>query len=172
MILEFDFAESLRLRLDEEKQEAYCSLVRAVLEEAESSLPFFQEFGEGEIYISFVADAEMRQLNRDQRQIDRTTDVLSFPLLTLQEGRGKVEELDRNPENGAVSLGDIVVSLDKMQEQAAEYGHSEERELSFLVCHGFFHLMGFDHRDVQEESRMIAQTETVLTKMGYGRKEE
>ena len=84
----------------------------------------------------------MHEMNRDYRGIDRTTDVLSFAL----EDEGKFEDFRE--------LGDIFVSIPKMKAQAKEYGHSEKRELSFLVCHGLLHLLGYDHTRSEEEEKI------------------
>ena len=90
----------------------------------------------------FIDDEKMHEMNRDYRGIDRTTDVLSFAL----EDEGKFEDFRE--------LGDIFVSMPKMKEQAKEYGHSEKRELSFLVCHGLLHLLGYDHTRSEEEEKI------------------
>ena len=74
-----------------------------------------------------------------------------------------------NPENGAIMLGELVVSVEKVREQAKEYGHSEKRELAFLLCHGFLHLMGYDHETPEEEAVMKPLTEKLLAEAGYTR---
>ena len=104
-----------------------------------------------------VADDDyIRGLNRDYRGMDRPTDVLSFP---MEEGADIVAEPDG-------FLGDIVLSLPRAQAQAAEYGHSLLRELSFLTVHGALHLLGYDHMDEGEAAIMFAKQEEILTKMG------
>lgn len=115
-----------------------------------------------EVSISFVDDAEIETLNREHRGIDRPTDVLSFSQL---EG----EELAAPPEGEPRLLGDIVVSLERCQDQALEYGHSFERELAFLIAHGMLHLLGFDHQTPAEESAMMAATEEILGGLGLSR---
>jgi probable rRNA maturation factor len=88
------------------------------------------------------------------RNIDRATDVLSFPLFEYdEEGYIIEDEMEVNPE-GDLLLGDIVISLEKAAEQAEEYGHSEEEEREFLIVHGLLHLFGYDHMNEQDEKEM------------------
>lgn len=93
--------------------------------------------------VIFIDDEEMHAMNKEYRGIDRTTDVLSF---ALEDNDTYVPVIRQ--------LGDIFVSIPKMQEQAKEYGHSEKRELSFLVCHGLLHLLGYDHTKGKEEENL------------------
>lgn len=93
--------------------------------------------------VIFIDDEEMHAMNKEYRGIDRTTDVLSF---ALEDNDTYVPVIRQ--------LGDIFVSIPKMQEQAKEYGHSEKRELSFLVCHGLLHLLGYDHTKGKEEEKL------------------
>ncbi len=99
-----------------------------------------------------VDDVQIQEINRSYRQIDRATDVISF---ASQEG----EVFDFEDE---VELGDIFISIDKMKAQAAEYGHSEEREFSFLFTHGLLHLLGYDHMNVEEEEKMFQLQDVIL----------
>ncbi len=112
-----------------------------------------------DISLSFVTNEEIRELNRDYRGIDSVTDVLSFPLFD--------EETDID--YGEVSLGDIVISVERATEQANEFGHSLEREICFLVCHSMFHLFGYDHMEEDEKKEMRFKEEEVLTKLGITR---
>lgn len=93
--------------------------------------------------IIFIDDEEMHAMNKEYRGIDRTTDVLSF---ALEDNDTYVPVIRQ--------LGDVFISIPKMQEQAKEYGHSEKRELSFLVCHGLLHLLGYDHTKGKEEEKI------------------
>ena len=93
--------------------------------------------------IIFIDDEKMHKMNLDYRGIDRTTDVLSFALEDNDYIDSEIRE-----------LGDIFISIPKMKEQAIEYDHSEKRELSFLVCHGLLHLLGYDHTKSEEEERI------------------
>lgn len=111
---------------------------------------------ESEVSISFVNDEEIHQLNRDYRNVDRPTDVLSFPM-----------DLDFDmPEK---ILGDIIISTDTAKRQAVEYNHSIEREILYLVTHSMFHLMGYDHMNDEEKLIMRSKEEKVLKKLGISR---
>jgi probable rRNA maturation factor len=120
------------------------------------------ELSEAEVSITFVDDAAITDLNRDHRGLHRPTDVLSFSQL---EG----EELAALPEGEPILLGDIVVSLERCVEQAADYGHSFERELGFLVAHGMLHLLGWDHQTPEDEAAMMGKTEEILGGLGLTR---
>lgn len=117
-----------------------------------------------EISVSIVDDAEIRQINKQFRQIDRATDVLSFPQLTFEEG----DEPERN-ENGEILLGDVVISLERATAQAAEYGHSLKREVAFLTAHSMLHLMGYDHMEPGEEAEMFRRQKEILLLAGFPR---
>ena len=113
-----------------------------------------------EVSITLVDDERIRELNREYRHIDRATDVLSFPT-------GDNEE---DPAEGAVPLGDIVISLERAYAQAAEYGHSPEREVAFLCVHSMLHLLGYDHETSKEdEAEMFSRQEMILSAMGLAR---
>ena len=128
-----------------------------------ASLKLEQFQGSAEISVRFVDNETIRKLNRQYREIDSETDVLSFPL-------GENGKYDVNPETGAFVLGDIVISVEKAVAQAEEYGHSLERELAFLTVHSMFHLLGYDHVNGGLEAvRMREKEETVLTQLGLKR---
>ena len=121
---------------------------------------------ETEVSLSLVDDETIHEMTRDYREIDRATDVLSFPMhdfpapgdFSLLE-----EESDlMNPETGEVLLGDIVISVDHVRAQAKEYGHSELREFSFLIAHSMLHLLGYDHMDDDEREEMESLQESIL----------
>ncbi|MBQ8164211.1 MAG: rRNA maturation RNase YbeY [Clostridia bacterium] len=147
----------------------FCDIVKKVLTAGEAKFPEFARDGGCEVSVSFVSNDEIRDLNAEQRDIDKATDVLSFPFMQLKEGDGEIDEMDLNPDTAAIMLGDIVISVEKAKEQAAEYGHSTEREVAFLVCHGFLHLMGFDHMEPGEEKKMTANADEILTGLGFTR---
>jgi probable rRNA maturation factor len=140
--------------------EAQESLVAKVAQRA-LDLVGTENLSEAEVSITFVDDEAIMDLNRDHRGLHKPTDVLSFSQL---EG----EEMVDLPE-GPVLLGDIVVSLERCVEQAADYGHSFERELGFLVAHGMLHLMGYDHQTPEDEAEMMAKTEEILGGLGLTR---
>ncbi|MFK3937633.1 rRNA maturation RNase YbeY [Alkalihalobacillus sp. NPDC078783] len=119
--------------------------------------------GDYEVSISFVDDEEIRELNKEHRGKDQGTDVLSF---ALNEGEDDVVE----PISGMPNLlGDIIISVPRISLQADDYGHSFERELGFLVVHGFLHLLGYDHLTESEEKEMFGRQEEILTSYGLVR---
>ena len=111
------------------------------------------------VSVSFVDNTFIHQLNRDYRKIDRPTDVISFAFLDGESDR----EAQLNG-GGIVCLGDIYISIDKAKEQAEEYGHSLNRELSFLFVHGLLHLLGYDHMTLEDEKVMFALQDEILPK--------
>ena len=116
----------------------------------------------------------IRELNRETRGIDRETDVLSFPNVDFTEaGLFEIDE-DReadyfDPDSGELILGDIMISVDKVSEQAESYGHSLKREFAFLVAHSMLHLCGYDHMEDSERQRMEKRQEEILTRLGITR---
>ena len=125
----------------------------------------YEEFNEDcEISLSIVTNDEIHDINKQFRNIDSPTDVLSFPQLTFEEG----EEADVN-ENGEIVLGDIIISIDRAREQAEEYGHSLKRELAFLSVHSMLHLMGYDHMVPEEEEDMFRRQKEILIEAGIPR---
>lgn len=116
-----------------------------------------------EVSITFVDNEGIRALNNEHRGIDRETDVLSFPL-------GDDDGYEIDPDNDAIMLGDIVISLERAAQQAEEYGHSYRREVAFLITHSLFHLLGYDHVNNEEEEKvMFGKQEKVLDKLGITR---
>ncbi|MCI8464614.1 MAG: rRNA maturation RNase YbeY [Lachnospiraceae bacterium] len=115
---------------------------------------------ETEISVTLTSEEEVRRLNREFRGIDKTTDVLSFPMTDFARPADFdfLEEADAsdcfNPETGELLLGDIVLSVEKIKEQATSYGHSLKRELAFLTAHSMLHLMGYDHMEEEERTVM------------------
>lgn len=118
-----------------------------------------------EVSIVLVDDEQIRELNRDYRQVDRPTDVLSFAYREEQEEEPEVVD----PVAEEDVLGDIVISLERAKAQAEEYGHSFAREVGFLVAHGLYHLLGYDHMRPEEEAVMRAKEEEVLQEAGLVR---
>ena len=121
-----------------------------------------------------VQDEEIRELNRTYREIDRSTDVLSFPNLSFpQPSCFSAAQEDPagafDPETGELMLGDIVISRPHMEKQAAEYGHSLKREFAFLVAHSTLHLCGYDHMTEEEAQVMEQRQETALQNLGIRR---
>ncbi len=118
---------------------------------------------DAQVSVTLVDNEAIREINREHRDIDRATDVLSFPL-------GDEDSFDTDPETGAILLGDIVISLERAAEQAKEYGHSFYREVAFLITHSLFHLLGYDHVDSEEDEKlMFSKQEKVLEALGITR---
>jgi len=105
-----------------------------------------------EVNITFVSDEGIKNINRDFRNINKSTDVLSFPL-------GENGVYDVNPENGRILLGDVIISVEHALMQAETFGHSFEREMAYLTVHSIFHLLGYDHIDEAEEKRIMRERE-------------
>lgn len=138
---------------DFDKEKIYRSVVDTVLDNFDC--PY-----DCEVSLLFVEDEQMREINNETRGIDNSTDVLSFPNVNFEEA-GKFDIIDEaedyfEPDSGELILGDIVLSVNKIREQAKEYGHSELREYAFLICHSMLHLLGFDHMEEDERKEMEA----------------
>ena len=128
--------------------------------------------------ITLTNPEEIKTINKQYRNINKATDVLSFPMFekeeldTMVQDSAKKDQVDdtENDENQVRDiLGDIVISIQKVQEQAKEYGHSFERELSYMVVHGFYHLMGYDHMVEDDKKQMRAKEENILEKLNISR---
>ena len=129
---------------------------------------------EVQVNLLLVDNESIRQMNRECRDIDRATDVLSFPNVDFEtEGVLDIDadaEADYfDPDTGELILGDICISLDKVREQAEEYGHSLRREYAFLIAHSMLHLCGYDHMEPEEAARMEAKQEEILQTLGITR---
>ena len=119
-----------------------------------------------EVDVLVTSDEEIHQLNREARQVDRATDVLSFPAFDLKPGELPGPE-DADPGTGLVPLGDMMISMEHVAAQAKEYGHSNRRELGYLVVHSVLHLLGYDHMDEGPmKARMREREEGILTELG------
>ena len=122
-----------------------------------------------EIDVLLTHDAGIHQINRDMRQVDRATDVLSFPEFDLTPGQLPGEE-DADPGTGLVPLGDMVISMEHVAAQAKEYGHSNRRELAYLVVHSVLHLLGYDHLDEGPmKAQMRGREEAIMAELGLTR---
>ena len=114
------------------------------------------------ITITFTTPEEIRKINKKYRKIDKATDVLSFPMFEKEELDEKIKNKDFLYED---VLGDIIISIEKVREQAEEYGHSFERELSYMLVHGFYHLMGYDHIEEEDKKIMRPKEEKILNEL-------
>lgn len=124
---------------------------------------------EAEVNLLLTTDEEIHKMNAEFRQIDRATDVLSFPMVDYEKaGDFDFPEEDDsffNPETGELMLGDIVISKEKVIAQAKEYGHTIMREYAFLIAHSMLHLFGYDHMDDEERQEMETKQKEILEKL-------
>lgn len=129
---------------------------------------------EAEVNLTLTDNDGIHEVNKLYRQIDAPTDVLSFPLLAYEKA-GDFSCLEEdyednfNPDTGEIMLGDIVISVDRVKEQAASYGHSEMREYAFLIVHSMLHLFGYDHMTPEEAAQMEAKQNEILNAMNIVR---
>lgn len=140
----------------EEKKE-YEEVIKKVLEQCFKE----EKITNSKLYITITLTNPnyIQEINKKYRNIDKKTDVLSFPMFERKELEEKIKQEDfKYPD----MLGDIVISIEKVEEQAKEYGHSFERELSYMVVHGFYHLMGYDHIEEEDKKEMRPKEEKIL----------
>lgn len=129
---------------------------------------------ESEVNLTLTDNDGIHEINKMYRQIDRPTDVLSFPMLSY-EAAGDFSKLEDdyddnfNPDTGEIMLGDIVISVDKVLEQAESYGHTPRREYAFLIVHSMLHLFGYDHMTPEEAAQMEAKQRQILDEMNITR---
>ena len=140
-----------------EEKEGYKKVIEKVLKKC-----FEEEKLENSkliITITLTNPKYIQQINKEYRNIDRATDVLSFPMFEREELETKIKNNDFQNED---ILGDVIISIEKVEEQAKEYGHSFERELSYMLVHGFYHLMGYDHIEEKDKKEMRPKEEKIL----------
>ncbi len=152
-----------------EKNEKYDNIIKEVVHECFKT----EKLDKTNIYISITLtnEEEIEKINKQYRNIDRATDVLSFPMFEKEELDKFISENSVNTDinmQGDI-LGDIVISIPRVYEQAEEYGHSFERELSYMVVHGFYHLMGYDHIEEADKKIMRQKEENILSELGIKR---
>ena len=150
--------------LDIEENKKYEETIKKVLEQC-----FKEEKLENSklyITITLTTPEKIQEVNKKYRNIDKTTDVLSFPMFEKEELEEKIKENDFLCED---ILGDIIISIDKVKEQAIEYNHSFERELSYMIVHGFYHLMGYDHIKEDDKKVMRPKEEKILETLKISR---
>lgn len=150
----------MKIFFEEEQQ-----VTREILETMEKALGCCLELEHidqerSEISVTFVDEEEIRCLNRDYRDTDKVTDVLSFP---------QFDDLNDLPEVGEICLGDVVICKEKAMQQAEEFGHTFEREIIYLFTHSILHLLGYDHMDDEEKREMREREEQVMSYLGIGR---
>ncbi len=152
-ILEIEF-------LDIKEDEGIKTKIEEVLRQCYKEEKLNQDY----LYVDIILTnpRNIKKLNKKYRNIDKETDVLSFPMF-------EKEELKNFKSNCKEVLGDIVISVDRVKEQAIEYGHSFERELSYMVVHGFYHLMGYDHIKDEDKKQMREKEEKILKELNLQR---
>ena len=159
----------LIIETEVEGAEPYADLLRQVIPaalEAEGvDVPW-------EVDVLFTDDEGIHQINLEQRDVDRPTDVLSFPMFDLRPGEHPTEE-DADPGTGLVPLGDMVISLERAKAQGEEYGHGTRREVAYLAVHSLLHLLGYDHMDEGPmKAQMREREEAILEQLGITREQE
>ena len=164
--IENEYDKEMKERLDYEK------LIEEVVNEA---VDYVKCPYECEVNVTIVTNERIHEINNEFRGIDKETDVLSFPMIdyvspgdfsVLEDG---LTEDFFNPESGELILGDIILSVDKIIEQAASYGHSQQRELGFLVAHSMLHLFGYDHMQDEEREVMEEKQRDILNMLNLKR---
>lgn len=152
--------------LDLQENKEYEKIIKKVIEKC-----FKEEMLENsKLYISITLTTpkHIHEINKQYRDVDKETDVLSFPMFEKNELDDKIKNQDFEYED---VLGDIVISIEKVEEQAKEYGHSFEREFSYMLVHGFYHLMGYDHIKEEDKIIMRPKEENILNQLGIRRDE-
>lgn len=169
MTINIEYETDKELKLD------YEDIINRVINEAVdyAKCPY-----EAEVNVILTDNDEIKKINAEYRNINNPTDVLSFPMLNFAlpgDFDGISDELENdvedyfNPDSGELMLGDIVVSVEKVVEQAEKYGHSQERELAFLVAHSMMHLFGYDHMEPDEAAVMESKQREILDNLGITR---
>ncbi len=148
--------------LDIEENEEYSKLIEKVA----SKCFEVENLKDKNLYLSVILTnpENIRVTNKTYRNIDKETDVLSFPMF-------EKDEIEKITGEYPEALGDIMISIERVKEQAIEYGHSFERELSYMVVHGFYHLMGYDHMEEEDKKVMREKEENVLSILDIKREE-
>ena len=156
------FEEEGELKLDLPCEEPATKVIEAALDYEDC--PY-----EAEVNLLLTMNDEIQEMNQNFRQIDRATDVLSFPMIDYEEA-GNFDFLEDvmdafHPESGELMLGDFVISKEKVISQAEEYGHSIEREYAFLIAHSMLHLFGYDHMEEEERIVMESKQKEILEQL-------
>ena len=146
--------------LDLEENNTYEEIIKKVVEQCFKE----EKLEQSKLYVSITLTTpdNIHKINKQYRDVDRETDVLSFPMFEKNE----IANLDNTNED---ILGDMVISIERVEEQAKEYGHSFERELAYMVVHSFYHLLGYDHMTEEDKKEMREKEENVLGILGIRR---
>lgn len=165
----------MTLYFDEEGDLALPLKCREIAEKAaESALDVVKCPYEAQVSLLLTMNTQIQEMNKEFRGIEKPTDVLSFPMIDFEKEAdfSIVEEREADyfdPDSGELLLGDIIISVDKVAEQALKYGHSKKREFAFLVAHSMYHLCGYDHMTKEEAHLMEKKQEKVLSALGITR---
>ncbi len=149
------------VEIDEELIKAITNIISYTLKDQKVSY-------EGEVSVLLVDNETIRDINRDNRNIDKETDVLSFPMIEYEPGKTYTDQYQNHKfgieyfDGEALVLGDVVISMEKAVEQANDYGHSTKREVCYLVVHSILHLLGYDHMNKDDKIKMRAEEEKIL----------
>lgn len=168
----------IRVENEQNLMEVGEDLVEAIIETIEYTLKNQRVLYEGEVSVLLVDNEAIREINRENRNIDQPTDVLSFPMIEYEEGK-TYADLYGDHEFGveyfdgdALVLGDIVISMEMADLQAEEYGHSLKREVCYLTVHSVLHLLGYDHMNDEDKKRMRDSEEKILSELKITRELE
>lgn len=146
--------------IDIQEKKEYEEIIKKVIDECFNT----ENLTDSKLYINIILTTpeNIKEYNKKYRNIDRETDVLSFPMFEKEE----LNDMIRNKKFDNIDiLGDMIISIPKVEEQAIEYGHSFERELAYMVVHSFYHLMGFDHIEEEDKLVMREKEENILNKL-------
>ncbi|WMJ82306.1 rRNA maturation RNase YbeY [Clostridium sp. MB40-C1] len=157
-----------KIKVTDEVIKTIEDIINYALKEEEVDVPT-------EISVIFIDNKKIKMINKEQRNIDKVTDVLSFPMLDYPEGKVYKEVykeytfMEEDMDNGELVLGDIVLSLERAEEQSKEYGHSFVREVCYLTIHSVLHLLGYDHMIDEDKVKMRKREEMILEKFNIRR---
>lgn len=151
------FAEIEYINLEENKD--YEKTINQVIDKCFET----ENLQDKNLYINIILTTpeEIRKYNNEYRGIDKSTDVLSFPMFEKEE----IKDIQENGNEIHDVLGDVIISIEQVERQAVEYGHSFERELAYMLVHGFYHLMGYDHIEEEDKIKMRPKEEYVLNEL-------
>ena len=155
-----DFVNETDIEFEFSYEEIANKVIEAVLDH--ENFPY-----DVQVSLTITDEETIREINRENRNIDSVTDVLSFPFLDYEK-RGDYSFLDNDdscfdPDTGEVMLGDIVICVKRVIDQAKEYGHSNLREYAFLICHSMLHLLSYDHMTPEDEEEMFGKQKEIMT---------
>lgn len=167
--VQFEYGEPVQFAEGSLEKKGMEAVEEAIVKACNLAVKGFLPGEDMEVFVMFTNNESIQRVNKEQRDVDAPTDVLSFPLLEAMDGEAVCHEEDVNPETDRIMLGDIIISLERAAEQATQYGHSLLREITFLAVHGMYHLMGYDHDVPEREQLMFQKQEAVLQELNITR---